>query len=123
MFPRSQRVIRQFIASLLLGPLMLLGASASSSADEPNAATATISAEIRARFEKQIQPLLVKTCGNCHGQKPKDNDLDLTRFGSAESIVAKPKVLIDVAERLRLGDMPPKDAPQPTTTEREQLLG
>ena len=123
MFPRSQQVIRQFIASLLLGPLILLGAGASSSAAEPNAATATISAEIRARFEKQIQPLLVKTCGNCHGQKPKDNDLDLTRFGSAESIVAKPKVLIDVADRLRLGDMPPKDAPQPTTTEREQLLG
>ena len=74
-------------------------------------------------FAKQIQPLLVKTCGDCHGKKPTDNDLDLTSFGSAQAIVAKPKVLSDVAERLRLGDMPPKDAPQPTQAEREQLLG
>ena len=74
-------------------------------------------------FAKQIQPLLVKTCGDCHRKKPTDNDLDLTSFGSAQAIIAKPKILSDVAERLRLGDMPPKDAPQPTPAEREQLLG
>ena len=74
-------------------------------------------------FAKQIQPLLVKTCGDCHGKEPKDNDLDLTSFGSAQAILAKPKVLGDVAERLRLGDMPPKEAPQLTEAEREQLLG
>ena len=74
-------------------------------------------------FAKQIQPLLVKTCGDCHGKEPKDNDLDLTSFGSAQAIIAKPKVLGDVAERLRLGDMPPKEAPQLTEAEREKLLG
>ena len=31
-------------------------------------------------------------------------------------------MLGEVAERLRLGDMPPKDAPQPSKAEREQLL-
>ncbi len=74
-------------------------------------------------FAKQIQPLLEKACGNCHGTVPMDNELDLTSFGSAEVILAKPKLLGDVAERLRLGDMPPKDAPQPSEAEREQLLG
>lgn len=74
-------------------------------------------------FARQTQPMLVKSCGDCHGKEPKDNDLDLTSFGSAQAIIAKPKVLSDVAERLRLGDMPPKDAPQPTPAEREQLLG
>ena len=74
-------------------------------------------------FAKQIQPLLVKTCGDCHGKEPTDNDLDLTSFGSAQAIIAKPKMMGDVAERLRLGDMPPKEAPQPTPAEREQLLG
>lgn len=52
----------------------------------------------------------MKTCGDCHGKEPKDNDLDLTSFGSAQAIIAKPKLLGDVAERLRLGDMPPKEA-------------
>ncbi len=72
---------------------------------------------------QQIQPLLLKSCGKCHGRVPTDNDLDLTSFGSAQAILAKPKVLGDVAERLRLGDMPPKDAPQLGAGEREQLLG
>ena len=74
-------------------------------------------------FAKQIQPLLVKTCGSCHGKVPIDNELDLTSFGSVEVILAKPKLLGYVADRLRLGDMPPKDAPQPSEAEREQLLG
>ena len=74
-------------------------------------------------YATQIQPLLVRSCGECHGKMPKDNDLDLTSFGSAQAIVARPKVLVDIAERVRGGDMPPKDAPQPTQAAREQLLG
>jgi mono/diheme cytochrome c family protein len=82
----------------------------------------TTSAESSELFEKQIQPLLVKTCGKCHGKKPKNNDLDLVSFDTAKAILAKPKVLADVAERLSAGDMPPKDAPQPSEAERKQLL-
>ena len=33
-----------------------------------------------------------------------------------------PKVLADIAERLNAGDMPPKEAPQPSESERKQLL-
>jgi mono/diheme cytochrome c family protein len=117
MLTRYEPVIRLLVALL---PLGLLGDGASLRAEDPT--PATISAESRALFEKQIQPLLVRTCGDCHGKEPTDNDLDLTSFGSAQAILAKPKVLGDVAERLRLGDMPPKDAPQPTEAEREQLL-
>ena len=69
-------------------------------------------------FVAEIQPLLTKLCADCHGQVPKDNDLDLTRFDSAQSILAKPKILGDVAERLRLGDMPPKEAKHPSQVER-----
>ncbi len=87
------------------------------------AASAHGADDLEQSFAKQIQPLVVKTCGDCHGKSPKDNDLDLTSFGSAQAILAKPKVLGDVAERLRLGDMPPKDAPQPTPAEREGILG
>jgi mono/diheme cytochrome c family protein len=87
------------------------------------AAAAESEDELGQSYVGQIHPLLVNACGDCHGKEPIDNDLDLTSFGSAQAILAKPKVLGDVAERLRLGDMPPKDAPQPTPAEREQLLG
>ena len=108
---RVRRLGKSLSALSLLACLMLLAASAHG-ADG-----------LAQSFAKQIQPLLVKTCGNCHGKVPTNNELDLTSFGSAEVILAKPKLLGDVAERLRLGDMPPKDAPQPSEAEREQLLG
>ena len=74
-------------------------------------------------FEIQVQPLLVRSCGKCHGKTPRDNDLDLTSFDSAQAMLARPKMLSNVAERVRGGDMPPKDAPQLDQAEREQLLG
>jgi mono/diheme cytochrome c family protein len=74
-------------------------------------------------YAERIHPLMVKTCGKCHGKEPKDNDLDLTSLGTAEALLAQPKVLEDIAERLNEGDMPPKKSPQPSLTERDQLLG
>jgi len=109
---RRTRRLGRFVSAISLLVCFTLFAASAQGADD-----------LAQSFAKQIQPLLVKTCGDCHGMKPKDNDLDLTSFGSAQAIIAKPKVLIDVAERLRLGDMPPKEAPQPTPAEREQLLG
>ena len=103
MFHRSQPFIRLFVALLALCPP---GTGASLKADEPASMT------ISELFEKQIQPLLVRSCGKCHGKTPTDNDLDLTSFGSARAILARPSVLSNVAERVRGGDMPPEDAPQ-----------
>ena len=108
---RVRRLEKSLSALSLLTCLMVFAASAYGADD------------LAQSFAKQIQPLLVKTCGNCHGKVPTDNDLDLTSFGSSQVILAKPKLLGDVAERLRHGDMPPKDAPQPSEAEREQLLG
>ena len=111
---------RLFFSVATLGLICAAWASHFRAAEEP--ALKAISAESSELFEKQIQPLLVKTCGKCHGKKPKNNDLDLVSFGTAKAILAKPKVLADVAERLSAGDMPPKDAPQPSEAERKQLL-
>jgi hypothetical protein len=114
MFHRCQPCIHLIVALLVL---FVSGAGASLKADEP--ASMTISES----FEKQIQPLLVISCGKCHGKKPQDNDLDLTSFDSHQAILARPKMLSHVADRVRGGDMPPEDAPQLGQTERDQLLG
>jgi mono/diheme cytochrome c family protein len=74
-------------------------------------------------YAQRIHPLLVKTCGKCHGKEPEDNDLDIASLATAQAILAQPKVLEDIAERLNEGDMPPKKAPQPSLAERDQLLG
>jgi len=87
------------------------------------AAVASGSDDLAKSYAEQIQPLLVKTCGNCHGTEPKDNDLELTGFTAAADVLAKPAVLEHIAERLHIGDMPPREAPQPSEAEREQLVG
>jgi hypothetical protein len=86
-------------------------------------AAAPAAGDLAQAYTTEIHPLLVKTCGECHGAEPKDNDLDLTGFTTSEAIIARPAVLEHVIERLHIGDMPPREAPQPSDAEREQLLG
>ena len=88
-----------------------------------SAAAADGAADRAKAYAERIHPLLVKTCGKCHGKEPKDNDLDITSLATAKAIFAQPKVLAEIAERLNEGDMPPKKAPQPSQVEREQLMG
>ncbi len=73
-------------------------------------------------YADQIHPLLVKACGECHGENPKKNDLTLTSLATARDILSKHSLLEDIAERVSEGDMPPKKAKQPSPSEREQLL-
>jgi mono/diheme cytochrome c family protein len=88
------------------------------------AAPATASGDDLAQaYVAQVHPLMVKTCGGCHGAEPKDNDLDLAGFATSEALLGRPAVLEHVIERLHVGDMPPREAPQPSDAEREQLLG
>ncbi len=102
--------IRFFIPSLTVC-LALTAAAADGSGEQAKA------------YAERIHPLLVKTCGKCHGKEPNDNDLDLTSLVTAEALLAQPKMLEDIAERLNEGDMPPKKSPQPSLAERDQLLG
>ena len=87
------------------------------------AAAADDAADRAKAYAERIHPLMVKTCGKCHGKEPKDNDLNLTSLVTAEALLAQPKVLEDIADRLNEGDMPPKKAAQPSLAERDQLLG
>ncbi len=101
--------------SLMLSLTLMQLATAAASADDAD--------DLAETYATQIQPLLVRSCGKCHGTMPVDNDLDLTSFGSVQEIMARPRMLSDVAARVSEGDMPPEDAPQPNQAEREQLLG
>ena len=92
---------RLFFSVATLGLMYVACSNQFHAADEP--APMTSSAESSKLFEKQIQPLLVKTCGKCHGKNPINNDLDFVNFGTAKEILAKPKVLTDIAGRLSAG--------------------
>ena len=109
-------LIRRRCMVIILLSIYLPEVSVQLKADEP---TRMMISEL---YEQEVQPLLFKFCGECHGAMPVENDLDLTRFSTTDAILSQPNVLIHVAERLRAGDMPPNEARQPSQGERDQLL-
>ena len=77
--------IRRFVVGLII---CLFGASVSLIADDSSPLASSEPLEKEAfeteTFEKEIQPLLVRLCGKCHGKMPKDNDLNLTSLNTIE---------------------------------------
>src|SRR6266542_2197166 len=76
-----------------------------------------------ANFEKEIRPLLKEYCLGCHSTQKHKGDLDLERFTSMIEVRKHPKVWQAVVEQLALGEMPPKEKPQPAAAHRARLLG
>lgn len=101
-FPSPVTTVRQFLAAAALG--LALPAPASE------------------LFDKTVRPLVAQHCLECHSAKKHKGDLDLERFSSLDLVRAEPKVWQGVADQIAEGEMPPKDAPQPASEERERLL-
>src|SRR6266545_4686277 len=76
-----------------------------------------------ADYEREIRPLLKEFCLGCHSTEKHKGDLDLERFTSVSEVMKHPKVWQGVVEQLSLGEMPPKEKPQPAEAERVRLLG
>lgn len=74
-------------------------------------------------FEEQFRPLLKRHCVECHsGEKPKGN-LRLDQLQPNFADTASREKWTAVVERLKSGDMPPKDRPRPPETEVQALTG
>src|SRR6266436_6783201 len=76
-----------------------------------------------AEYEREIRPLLKEYCLGCHSTEKHKGDLDLERFTSLSEVMKHPKVWQGVVEQISLGEMPPKEKPQPAAAQRVQLLG
>src|SRR5438876_10108339 len=75
-----------------------------------------------AQFQKEIRPLFSEYCLKCHSTEKHKGDMDLERFSSLAEVKKHPKVWQMVAEQLGSNEMPPKEKPQPSSKQREQLL-
>ena len=61
-----------------------------------------------------VQPDFKEFCLSCHSTEKHKGDLDLEQFRTLEDIRKQPKVWQAVVEQMELGEMPPKDKPQPS---------
>ncbi len=105
------------LASLCCGLALLSSAGTGRAADGDDAALTALGDE----YSMQITPLLRQYCLECHATADPAGELDLERFVGLAEVRRGTSAWIKVAEMLDNGEMPPKDAEQPSDGERRQL--
>jgi hypothetical protein len=75
----------------------------------------------RAKFDKDIQPLLTTYCTGCHGGSRPRAGVALDLYKNEAGVIKDRAVWEKVLQILRAGDMPPKNKPKPTQAERDLL--
>jgi len=73
-------------------------------------------------FKKDIQPLLVKYCYDCHGDGSKEGDFRMDTHKDLTAHLGDRKHWMPVWRNLRSQIMPPSDEAQPSAQEKQKLL-
>ncbi|MDG2388905.1 MAG: DUF1592 domain-containing protein [Planctomycetaceae bacterium] len=71
---------------------------------------------------RDVQNVLGQFCLDCHNTKQKEGQLDLQRFASIEHVRADLEPWQAMILQLESREMPPKNEPQPTDAQRQQLI-
>jgi len=74
-----------------------------------------------AHFRKQVQPILVQYCYDCHGDGMDKGKVAFDEFKSDEELLGKRDLWWEVLKNLRAGIMPPERKPRPSAEERRRL--
>ncbi|HWO09933.1 MAG TPA: DUF1587 domain-containing protein, partial [Polyangiaceae bacterium] len=70
-------------------------------------------AEFRAaQFRAATQPLFEQTCSQCHNTTDADGGLDVSQYGSPESLSTRREGWESILAKLRSGEMPPAGVPR-----------
>lgn len=77
---------------------------------------------LETRYLETIQPLVERSCWECHDSATRKGELDLERFTTLADVRQDPKVWQQVVQQLEWGEMPPPDAEALKEDEREKLL-
>src|SRR5262245_1839024 len=112
---RTTRLSWCCVGSMTLVVLALMFAGAHS-ADQP------MPKGDKDEYAALVQPLVKKYCLDCHSTKAKKGSLDLERFASIDLVRKDVKPWQQTIEMLETAEMPPKNKPQPTAQERQQLI-
>ena len=116
--PNPVHAIPRLVKTLCCSVLGVLLGAAVIVADEP-AAFNTLATE----YAQDVRSLLERFCLECHSTEQKEGDLDLQQFATLGEVRRGTAVWLKVVEMLENSEMPPEDADQPSTEQREELRG
>jgi hypothetical protein len=72
-------------------------------------------------YNKDIRPTLERYCFDCHDSESAKGDIDLEKALSQTPLVRNQLLWENVAERVKMADMPPEKKPQPADSDRLKL--
>ena len=73
-------------------------------------------------FDSETRGILKQYCLDCHSAAKHKGDLNLEQFSTAAEVGRHPRVWQGVLEQINLGEMPPKEKPQPTAPQKDRLV-
>src|SRR5215831_13741805 len=89
--------------------------------EQPAAATGPELDALAAEYSDEIRPLILKYCQRCHSPKRTEGDINLEAIATWADVRKSVKTWQKAAEMLNSGQMPPKEAKQPSDAERTRL--
>ncbi|MGH9723325.1 MAG: DUF1592 domain-containing protein [Bryobacteraceae bacterium] len=110
----------RFLMAVLAAGLLLAQGSSTGKKSAP-AKVASTSPE-SAGFEKNVQPVLAKTCLPCHNDRMPSGSLNLAPFTAAASVIGMRDDWERILKKLRSGEMPPKGVPRPPDEQMRALV-
>ncbi len=78
--------------------------------------------ELAQEFEKEIEPIFVNYCYDCHGDGLDKGEFSFEEYGSIEKMVANREIWKRVRDHIDFRLMPPPDEFAPADHERERLI-
>ena len=91
----------------LLGLVFLLTVVTAAAAQDPSSSPA---AALGTTFERDIKPLLARSCGECHGAGKHRGDVDFSTSDTGARALTRPALWREVRAAVRANDMPPASA-------------
>ena len=77
--------------------------------------------ELARSYSGSIRGLVTRHCGECHAKDRTEAEIDLTAFATLDDVRKSTPIWQKVGEMLESGQMPPKDAKQPSEEVRTEL--
>ena len=117
----STHIVRRRRPACTLSRICLLVGFVMSNVEIAPAATDAV--QLEKQFQRSVAPFLESFCRDCHGGDEPAAKLDLSGYSSAEQIAKEHQTWTIVLDRLRAGEMPPRDSePQPTDKQRGAIV-
>lgn len=76
----------------------------------------------RQAFTHKVQPMVEKYCLDCHSGDSSEGDFDLGGYDSADEVLESREAWQKALQRIRFGDMPPKDEVDLEDDERDKFI-